>query len=468
MSTITRKSYACSCGTTKSYWAPKCPSCRAWNTMREVSGDNDEDDDEENAPAALVDVQADEIETIDSGIEEFDRVLSSAGGAALGGVYLMAGPPGIGKSTLLMQAIAAFAGHGEACLYVSGEESRAQTANRARRLLEEEIPEDLLLLSETDLPAILRHIEKIKPLALVIDSVQTIGTAAIESEVGGVLQVRDVARRIGEVAKRLKIATFLVGHVTKDGDLAGPKTLEHLVDAVLEFSGEKGQVLRSLRAQKNRFGSTTPIGIFRMVETGLEPVPNPSELFLAERALDTPGSMVAAVYENNRSMLMEIQALVGVGTNSTPRRTSHGIDSQRLAMILTVLDKIDSKPSVNLTRHDIFVNIAGGVSVKETGIDLPLALAIHSSSEGMAIDAGFAAFGEIGLAGEIRSVDSPEARLEEIESMGFRTVLVPPSVKIRSKKLEIVTCSTLEEAIGRKRSRKSMLRAEKTAKRMRK
>ena len=255
--------------------------------MREIASESEEDEPteshEDNEPTALTDVEEEAVELLPSGIDELDRVLSSAGGAALGGLYLVAGPPGIGKSTILMQALIEYA-QGGPCLYVSGEESKAQTARSARRLLgRKKAPGDLILFSSTDLDAITRTIERMEPIALVLDSIQTIGDPKLDSEVGGVLQVREVTRKILEITKRLGIASFLIGHVTKEG-IAGPKTLEHLVDAVLEFSGERTHVLRSLRAQKNRFGATTPIGIFRMTSSGLEGVPNPSEAFLAERA----------------------------------------------------------------------------------------------------------------------------------------------------------------------------------------
>jgi DNA repair protein RadA/Sms len=334
---------------------------------------------------------------------------------------------------------------------VSGEESAAQTAARARRVArgggDLGSADQLLVLAENDLDAIERVIAEVKPTALVVDSVQTVRSPTLESAAGTVSQLREVAARMVDRAKRDRIATFLVGHVTKDGTLAGPKVLEHLVDTVLAFEGERGHAFRALRAQKNRFGSATEVGVFEMTAEGMREVLQPSALFLAERPKGVAGSVIAATSEGTRSMLVEVQALVGPFSAGSARRTANGVDGSRLAMILAVLER---KAGLALAGADVFVNVAGGVRVDEPAIDLPMALAIASSLRERALPPEVVAFGEIGLAGEVRSVPRAAGRLAEAAAMGFTRAIVPTSAAERAGRedLELTPVRTVEEAIA--------------------
>ena len=330
---------------------------------------------------------------------------------------------------------------------MSGEESAGQTAARARRL--GATADALLVLAENDLDAVERVVAEVKPTALVVDSVQTVRAPSLESAAGTVSQLREVAARITERAKRDRIATFLVGHVTKDGTLAGPKVLEHLVDTVLAFEGERGHAFRALRAHKNRFGSATEVGVFEMTHEGMREVKQPSALFLQERPKGVAGSVIAATSEGTRSMLVEVQALVGAFGSGSARRTANGVDGARLAMILAVLER---KAGLQLAGADVFVNVAGGVRVEEPAIDLAIALAVASSLREKPVDPGVVAFGEIGLAGEVRSVPRAAARLAESAAMGFTRAIVPPSAAESSAEardsIGIVAVRSVEEAIA--------------------
>jgi DNA repair protein RadA/Sms len=399
--------------------------CNAWNTIVEEAkpkGGSGQKGPASRASAALPvsEVPVDHAARIQTGIGELDRVLG--GGAVLGGVTLLGGDPGVGKSTLLMQALSGLAESGLRTLYISGEESAAQTAARARRL--GATSPELLVLAENDLDAIMEAITTVRPAAIVIDSVQTVRVPDLESAAGTVSQLREVATRITERAKRDKIAAFLVGHVTKDGSLAGPKVLEHLVDTVLSFEGERGHAFRAVRVSKNRFGSATEVGVFEMDGAGMREVKSPSALFLAERPKGAAGSAVCATSEGQRSMLVEVQALVSVSGGGPGRRVSNGVDSARLSMVLAVLEK---KCGLHLSSCDVFVNVAGGVRVDETALDLAVALAVASSFTDRAIPADVVAFGEIGLAGEVRSVPRAQARIAEARAMGFVRAIVPES-----------------------------------------
>ena len=361
----------------------------------------------------------------------------------LGGVTLVGGDPGVGKSTLLMQALAGLAGQGHRSLYVSGEESAGQTAARAKRL--GAAHDEMLVLAENDLDAIEAAIKEVKPSAIVVDSVQTMRSSSLESAAGTVSQLREVAARMVERSKRDRIATFLVGHVTKDGVLAGPKVLEHLVDTVLAFEGERGQAFRALRTQKNRFGSATEVGVFEMTAEGMREVPNPSALFLAERPRGAPGSVIAATSEGSRPMLVEVQALVGSLAAGSARRTANGVDGGRLAMILAVLER---KCGLSLAGVDVFLNVAGGVRVEEPAIDLPVALAIASSLRDRPVPDDIVAFGEIGLAGEVRGVPRAQARIAEAAGMGFRRAVVPGSAANTSPQLSILVVTSVRDALA--------------------
>jgi DNA repair protein RadA/Sms len=436
--------FACqACGAIFPKWVGRCTSCSAWNTLVEETSQPRR----ASAPASgsraqkIGEVDADQAARIRTGIGELDRVLG--GGAVLGGVTLVGGDPGVGKSTLLMQAIAGLASQGHRGLYVSGEESAGQTAARARRL--GAVHDDLLVLAENDIDAIEAVIKDTKPTAIVVDSVQTMRVGTLDSAAGTVSQLREVASRMVERSKRDRFTTFLVGHVTKDGVLAGPKVLEHLVDTVLAFEGERGHAFRALRTQKNRFGSATEVGVFEMTVDGMREVKSPSALFLAERPRGAPGSVVASTSEGSRPMLVEVQALVGPLAAGSARRTANGVDGARLAMVLAVLER---KCGLQLAGADVFLNIAGGVRVEEPAIDLPVALAIASSLRDRPVPDEVVAFGEVGLAGEVRGVARAEARLAEAAAMGFRRAVVPASVASANVQLSIVGVRTLDEALA--------------------
>ena len=438
--------YACqACGAVFPKWIGRCTSCGAWNSLSEEDAPRRRiaapDGLRPSAAKPVRDIGADEAARVPTGIGEFDRVLG--GGAVLGGVTLIGGDPGVGKSTLLMQALSGLAAKGCRSLYVSGEESAGQTAARARRL--GTMADDLLVLAENDLDVIERVIAEVKPTALVVDSVQTVRVPSLESAAGTVSQLREVAARTVERAKRLGIATFLVGHVTKDGLLAGPKVLEHLVDTVLAFEGDRGHSFRALRTQKNRFGSATEVGVFEMTAEGMREVPNPSALFLAERPQGAPGSVIAATSEGMRPMLVEVQALVSPFASGSGRRTATGVDGGRLAMILAVLEK---KAGLAVASCDVFVNVAGGARIDEPAIDLAVALAVASSLRDRALPPDVVAFGEVGLAGEVRSVPRAQARLAEAAAMGFRRAVAPTSaVEKAPADLDVAGVRTLEEAL---------------------
>jgi len=430
------------CGAQFAKWVGRCTSCSAWNTITEevVSKKAGVPEARSEKVKPVGEIDADHAARLPTGIGEFDRVLG--GGAVLGGVTLLGGDPGVGKSTLLMQVLSGLSRSGCKVLYVSGEESAGQTAARARRL--GAISEAMLVLAENDLETIERTIHETKPAAVVLDSVQTIRSSSLESAAGTVSQLREVAQRVVERAKRERFASFLVGHVTKDGVLAGPKVLEHLVDTVLAFEGERGQAFRTLRVQKNRFGSATEVGVFEMSSEGMREVPNPSELFLRERPTGVPGSVIAATSDGSRPMLVEVQALVAPFASGSGRRNTNGVDGARLSMLLAVLER---KAGLALGTADVFINLAGGIRVDEPAIDLPILLAAASSFRDRPVAADVVAFGEIGLAGEVRSVPRAAARLAEARAMGFRTAIVPKGQATEVAGIRVVGVRTLEEAL---------------------
>lgn len=411
------------CGFQSPKWLGRCPDCGVWNSLAEetvtitAKGSTPRMTASLGRPQRLHEVDASEEDRIQCGIGEFDRVLG--GGVVPGSLILIGGDPGIGKSTLLLQAVGALACAGIA-LYVSAEESTKQIKMRADRLGVSD--GQLYLLAETALEAILDRVRELKPAFLVIDSIQTIFTAALESAPGSVSQVRECAGRLMQVAKVEGIPTFLVGHVTKDGAIAGPRVLEHLVDTVLYFEGSPGHPYRILRAVKNRFGSTNEIGVFEMKESGLSEVANPSELFLAERAEGATGSSVVAAIEGSRPILVEVQALVSGSSLGTPRRTTMGIDHNRVSLLVAVLEK---KVGLSLLAQDIFVNVAGGVKLDEPAADLAVMAALASSHMNRPIPPRAILFGEVGLAGEVRAVSRPELRVKEAARLGFTRCLLP-------------------------------------------
>jgi DNA repair protein RadA/Sms len=392
-------------------------------------------------PYDTVDVT--DAERIPTGVGEFDRVLG--GGIVPGSMVLIGGEPGIGKSTLLLQVAHLLGREGGTVLYVSGEESERQVKMRGERLGVS--GGGLHLMGETSLERILEEVDALKPSALVVDSVQTVYSAKFPSAPGSISQVREVATQLLFLAKGRHITTFLIGHVTKDGNLAGPKSLEHIVDTVLYFEGEKRQHHRIVRAVKNRFGAVSEMGVFEMTGTGLQPVANPSALFLSERREGSPGSAVVATVEGSRPMLVEVQALVSPTSFGTPRRMSLGIDPNRTSLLLAVLEK---RVGVELLGDDVFVSVAGGLEVAEPAADLGVAAAVASSVRNRPLPADTVVFGEIGLAGEVRSAGQSLLRVREAAQMGFKRCVLPArSVPTGVSGIELLGVHTLTEALDR-------------------
>jgi DNA repair protein RadA/Sms len=416
------------CGYESPKWMGKCPGCGQWNSMvEEVASSKSAP----SAHAALTHLQTEpsqpsritEIDVVDelrthSGYSEFDRVLG--GGIVGGSLVLVGGDPGIGKSTLLLQTSHAIAAQGRRVLYVSGEESAKQIKLRADRL--GALSENLFILPETDLERIEANIKLVNPQFLIVDSIQTVYRPGLQSAPGSVGQVRECTAFLLRIAKSLGIATFIVGHVTKEGAIAGPRMLEHMVDAVLYFEGERHNTYRILRAVKNRFGSTNEIGIFEMREGGLEEVTNPSELFLSERSHGAAGSAVIASMEGTRPVLVEIQALVTPSSYGTPRRMATGLDHNRVSLIMAVLEK---RMGLYLQSQDAYVNVAGGVRLDEPAVDLGIALALSSSFREQSVKPSDVYIGEVGLTGEVRGVSRIEQRVREAMKLGFTRVIVP-------------------------------------------
>jgi len=438
--------YSCqNCGAQAPKWLGRCSDCGQWNTMVEEIFNKPSagrsSDNPQNIPKPITDLEMLDEERLTSGIGELDRVLG--GGIVSGSIVLVGGDPGIGKSTLLLQAMETFAKKGHRVLYISGEESAAQTRMRGRRIGAGS--SDLFVLAETSLDVILDSIEKIKPKAVVVDSVQTVFTEELSSAPGSVSQVREVTARLINMSKRSSIAAFLVGHVTKDGALAGPRVLEHMVDTVLYFEGDRGHPYRILRTVKNRFGSTNEIGVFEMNEKGLVEVENPSMLFLSERLSDVSGTAVVPSLEGTRPILLELQALVSPCNFGAPRRTSMGVDHNRVSLIAAVIEK---KVGIKFIDMDIFVNIVGGIKMEEPAVDLPLAVSLVSSYLDKPVSSDIAIFGEIGLAGEIRGIGQPELRLREAAKMGFKRALMPKNNvdKLHIKNIDLIPVSSIKEA----------------------
>jgi DNA repair protein RadA/Sms len=416
-----RSVYFCNgCGFESPRWLGRCPSCEAWNSFDErpfsVPARAPKSALERSASAGPVPLRAIDsasIERIRTGMHEFDAVIG--GGIVPGSLTLVGGPPGAGKSTLMLQVAAQLAEIGPT-VYVCGEESAAQVKLRAARL---GVDSELLVLAETNLRAVLDEVERLRPIALVVDSIQTVWLPQAETYAGSVTQVRDCTQALMEYAKRTGCATFIVGHVTKDGAIAGPRLLEHLVDTVLYFEGEASGEYRILRAYKNRFGSIDEICVFAMHDRGLEEVSNPSELFLAGREERPSGSCVVASIVGSRPVLIEVQALVGETSYGTPRRLANNLDQARLAMILAVLER---RVGLQLGAHDVYASVAGGLRVSEPAADLGIALAIASSFRNLALPPHCVAFGELGLSGELRAVSSAARRESEARKLGYTSI----------------------------------------------
>ena len=439
-----------SCGYQAPKWLGRCPGCQDWNTFVEeriVEEKVPERDllgfEAGTVPTAITEIVGEEKGRFQTGIGEFDRVLG--GGIVFGSVILVGGDPGIGKSTLLLQMMSHLASTRKKVLYVSGEESLQQTRMRADRL---GVSSDhLFVVSETSLEKILQDIQTLRPSTVVIDSIQTIYSSDLPSTPGSISQVREASSKLLYLAKHLSIPIFLVGHVTKEGFIAGPKVLEHMVDTVLYIEGEANHAFRILRAVKNRFGSTNEIGVFEMKDSGLVEVLSPSEFFLSERTQPASGSAVMPSIEGSRPILIELQALVVPTNLGVPRRMAQGVDGQRVSLLVAVMEK---RLGVHLFNHDIFLNIAGGIKVEEPGADLGVIAAISSSLRDKVIDPEMVVFGEVGLGGEVRGVSQPEVRVKEAARLGFKRVLLPRpnQEKIKGMKgIELIGVRTVGEAI---------------------
>ena len=439
MGTINKKNkalFVCGdCGYQSRKWLGRCPDCGQWDSLSEqhpvIASENGK---KFSTPQPLAYPQNADHNRMVSGISELDRVLG--GGIVPGSVVLIGGDPGIGKSTLILQLLAALTTAGRKVLYVTGEESGRQVSMRAQRL-QVDNNNDIFIATETCVETILNMSGEMTPALLAVDSIQTMFTEDVGSAPGSVTQVRESTARLVTLAKTSDIPVLLVGHVTKDGAIAGPRVLEHMVDTVLYFEGDRGQPFRILRTVKNRFGSTNEIGVFEMKESGLAEVDNPSALFLAERPVNVPGSVVMPSIEGTRPILVEVQALVSPSNLGTSRRTAIGADPQRLALLTAVLEK---KLGLTLFDHDIFLNIAGGIRIDEPALDLGVVVALLSSLFEKVVDPTTAVCGEIGLAGEIRAVGQMEMRLREADRLGFRTFLMPES---SFKRLEQVPKSAM-------------------------
>mgnify|MGYP001814727040 FL=1 len=405
----------------------KCPDCGSWDSFveeRSVAGSGRQGfrtiSARQTGPVPIDSIDLETEPRLHTGINEFDRVLG--GGLVPGTLVLIGGDPGIGKSTLMLQALNGLAGQGHRVLYVSGEESIRQIRLRSKRL--NTVCADMLVVSEVEIEAILTMIDTTKPKAIVVDSIQTMFNGDLTSAPGSVSQVRESTVRLMLMAKKTGIPIFLVGHVTKDGAIAGPKLLEHMVDTVLYFEGDRNHIFRILRAVKNRFGSTNEIGVFEMKEKGLDEVTNPSAVFLSERPAGAAGSVVTASMEGTRPILVELQALASATNFGTPRRTILGLDPNRVALLAAVMEKI---LGMHLMSYDIFMNVAGGVKVTEPAVDMAIVAAVASSFLDKAVSEGTVVLGEIGLTGEVRAIGQADTRIGESRKMGFSRCLLPKS-----------------------------------------
>ncbi|MEJ6949612.1 DNA repair protein RadA [Natronospora cellulosivora (SeqCode)] len=414
------KSYICQeCSYKSSKWMGRCPSCDSWNTFKEEKNTTE---------SKRIDIRTDAcpITDVDSGerlryktdIHELDRVLG--GGIVSGSLVLLGGAPGIGKSTLILQAASLFSKKYQKVLYVSGEESASQIKMRADRL--DVLNQELYVLAETDFEEIYIHLYKGSYNLVIIDSIQTIQDSKINSSPGSITQVKELTGRLMKIAKEKNVPIILIGHVTKEGELAGPKILEHLVDTVLQFEGDRNYAYRLLRAVKNRYGSTNEVGVFEMRDKGMVEVSNPSQLFLQERPKDVSGSVIVPVIEGSRPLLVEVQALSSTSTFSSPQRLTTGVDYKRVSILLAVLEK---KIGINFQNRDVHLNITGGFRVDEPALDLGIVTAVVSSHLDIPMPANMAVFGELGLAGEVRAVSNIGQRVRELKKMGFKKIVVP-------------------------------------------
>jgi DNA repair protein RadA/Sms len=415
------------CGHQSGKWLGKCSECGEWNSLVEEKlltsrkgGTRNGFKLREVSAVAFTEIEPQDDRRFSSGVTEFDRVLG--GGIVPGTLVLIGGDPGIGKSTLLLQVADKLSDSGALVLYISGEESERQIKLRGERLAV--VAKNVFLLPETNLENIFREIERLKPAAVIVDSIQTVFSSAIESAPGSVSQVREVAHQFLLLAKNRGVPVFLIGHITKEGSIAGPKALEHIVDTVLYFEGERHHNHRIVRAVKNRYGAANEVGVFEMTERGLRPVANPSQMFLQERPQNVAGSIVTACMEGTRPLLVEIQALVSGNKYGTGRRMTQGLDQNRVALMIAMLEK---RAGLQLTGDDVFVNIAGGLEVDEPAADLGVVTAIASSFKNVDVDPHTAVFGEVGLTGEVRGAMQAAVRAREAQALGFKKIVMPAS-----------------------------------------
>ncbi len=441
----TKLKYICSnCGYESLRWIGKCPECESWNSFTEeiveTSPRKANISKSRFSYNKILDISANEDDRIKTGIIEFDRVLG--GGIMPGSVILLGGDPGIGKSTIAMQAAASIK---EKVLYVTGEESEKQIKLRSGRLKVKS--DSFFVQAETELSNILGAIKEISPSVVIIDSIQTTYRSELENSPGTITQIRECAAMLMEEAKKNHYSVIIIGHVTKEGMIAGPKILEHMVDTVLQFEGESNHSFRILSAQKNRFGSTNEIGVFEMREDGLREVTNPSELFLSEREKQTPGSVVTSSIEGSRPILLEVQALVTPSNFGYPQRVSNGFDQKRLSILLAVLEK---RANVRASVNNVFVNVAGGIRVIEPAVDLAVCISIASSLIDKVVDNQTIIIGEVGLGGEIRSVGHIEKRIQEAQKLGFKSAIIPvgnlKGIK-QSDAIKVIAVENVKDAI---------------------
>ena len=436
--------YCQNCGTSSSKWLGKCPSCNEWNTFVEERTSKKESKKDgyvskiKNTPKLLNEISYSSENRIVTRDEEFNRVLG--GGIVPGSLILLGGDPGIGKSTLLLQF--ALSSKSKKILYVSGEESEKQIKMRAERINKNS--EHCYILTETSTNNIFQEIEKIQPDILIIDSIQTIHTSYLESAPGSVSQIRECTSELIKFAKETSTAVLLIGHINKDGAIAGPKVLEHMVDTVLQFEGDRNHVYRILRTIKNRFGSASELGVYEMSGNGLRQVTNPSEILITERDENTSGVAIAGTIEGARPLLVEIQSLVSSAVYGTPQRSTTGFDTRRMNMLLAVLEK---RCGFRLGAKDVFLNITGGIKIDDTAIDLAVVCSILSSDQDIPLDNQICFAGEIGLSGEIRAVNRIDQRISEAEKLGYKKIIISKYNKFNSKdfNIEIVKCGKIEE-----------------------
>lgn len=441
--------YVCqSCGGVSAKWQGQCPACDEWNTLEESLIEKQSENRFQGLAQAakrqrLADIEAEQVPRMSSGLDELDRVLG--GGIVPGGVCLIGGDPGIGKSTLLLQSLALIHQQGLSVLYISGEESGAQIALRAQRLGID--APDLQVLAEIQLQKIIQAVEQTGPAVVVIDSIQTVYSEELTSAPGSVAQVKECAAHLTRLAKARGIALIMVGHVTKDGHLAGPRVLEHIVDTVLYFEGDTQSSFRLIRAFKNRFGAVNELGVFAMTDKGLKGVSNPSALFLSQHGQTVPGSCVLVTQEGSRPILVEIQALVDAAHVPNPRRLALGLEQHRLAMLLAVLHR---HAGIACFDQDVFLNAVGGVKISEPAADLAVLLAIYSSMRNKALPKSLVVFGEVGLAGEIRPSPKGQERLKEAAKLGFRQAIIPRANLPKNKlaDMQIIAVERIDEAIN--------------------